>query len=127
VKNKAKVPELQIIISFNKPENAQEIYKERWQIETAFSALKTSGFNIEQTHLTDLERIEKLFSIVMLAFAWAYVVGGFTNENIKEIRILKHGRKAKSLFKYGLEIIETTLLNPLNTNGLEIGKFLSCT
>ncbi|MDR3227628.1 MAG: hypothetical protein LBT56_08175 [Prevotellaceae bacterium] len=26
-------PELQIIISFNKPENAQEIYKKRWQIE----------------------------------------------------------------------------------------------
>jgi len=53
---------LQIVISFNKPENAPEIYKERWQIETAFSALKTSGFNIEDTRLTEIERIEKLFA-----------------------------------------------------------------
>ena len=67
--------ELQIIISFNKPENAQQIYRDRWQIETAFKALKSSSFNIEATHLTDLEHIEKLFSIVMAAFAWAYVVG----------------------------------------------------
>ena len=83
IKNKAKVPELQIIISFNKPENAQERYKERWQIETTFRALKSSGFNIENTHLADLDRLAKLFSIVMLAFAWAYVVGIFANEHIK--------------------------------------------
>ena len=127
VKNKEGVPELQIIISFNKPENAQEIYEERWQIETAFKALKSSGFNIEDTHLTDLNRLEKLFSIVMLAFAWAYVVGIFANENIKAIRILKHGRKAKSLFKYGLDIIATTLLNPLAKNDFDVFKFLSCT
>jgi hypothetical protein len=113
VKNKQGVPELQIVITFNKPEDAQQTYKERWQIETAFRALKSSGFNIEDTHLTDLNRIEKLFSIVMVAFAWAYVVGVFANNNIKPIKILKHGKRAKSLFKYGLEIIAAILLNPL--------------
>ena len=127
VKNKEGIPELQIIISFNKPENAQQVYRDRWQIETAFKSLKSSGFNIEATHLTDLERIEKLFSIVMVAFAWAYVVGVFANENIKPIRILKHGKKAKSLLKYGLEMIATVLLNPITTIDVEIFKFLSCT
>lgn len=34
--NKENVPELQIIVSFNKPEKAQALYKERWQIESAF-------------------------------------------------------------------------------------------
>jgi len=76
IKNKQKISELQIIISFNKPEKAQQIDKERWKIETGFSGLKTSGFNIEDTHFTDLERIEKLFFIVMIAFAWAFL---FTN------------------------------------------------
>ena len=52
VKDKNGIPELQIIVYFNKPENVQEIYKERWLIETAFRALKSSGFNIEDTHLT---------------------------------------------------------------------------
>jgi len=127
VKNKDGKPELQIIIAFNKPENAQQIYKERWQIETAFRALKSSGFNIEDTHLTDLNRIEKLFSIVMVAFAWAYVVGVFANEYIKPIRILKNGRKAKSLFKYGLNIITNVLINYRNTMNIDVFKFLSCT
>ena len=92
VKGKDGKPELQIIISFNQPQHAQTAYKERWQIETAFRGLKSSGFNIENTHLNDLERIEKLFTIVMLTFVWAYVVGVFVNENIKPVRILKNGR-----------------------------------
>jgi hypothetical protein len=127
LKNKEGVPELQIIISFNKPEQAQQTYKERWQIETAFRSLKTSGFNIEDTHLTELKRIEKLFSIVMLAFAWAYIVGVFANKNIKVIRILNNGKKAKSLFKYGLEAIANILLNPLCKIKIDVFKFLSCT
>jgi len=69
-KNKDGVHELQILISYNKPEEAHRIYRDRWQIETMFRGLKTGGFNIEDTHLTDLERIEKLISIVMVAFAW---------------------------------------------------------
>lgn len=80
VRNKEGKPELQVVVSFNKPENAMEIYKERWQIETAFRALKTSGFNIEDTHLTDIERIEKLFVLVMVAFTWAYLVGDYLNK-----------------------------------------------
>ena len=63
----------------------------------------------------------------MLAFAWAYVVGVFANENIKPIRILKNGRKAKSIFKHGLEIIATVLLKTMITTDIEIFKFLSCT
>jgi hypothetical protein len=112
VKDKAGKPEFQILISFNQPHKAQEAYKERWQIETAFRGLKTSGFNIENTHLTDLERIEKLFTIVMLAFTWAYVVGDFINNELKPVRILNNGRRAKSLLKYGLEFIANILLNP---------------
>ena len=127
VKDKNGRPELQIIISFNQPEKAQDTYKERWQIETAFRGMKSSGFNIENTHLTDLERIEKLFTIVMLAFAWAYVVGIFVNKNIKPVRILKHGRKAKSLLKYGLDFIARMLLNPYAESNFDVFKFLSCT
>jgi len=40
------------------------------QIESAFKALKTSGFNIEDTHLTDIDRVYKLLSLVLIAFAW---------------------------------------------------------
>jgi len=33
VDNKQGVPELQIIVSFNKPENAQTLYKERCKLK----------------------------------------------------------------------------------------------
>jgi len=127
IKNKDGVPELQVVISYNNPLDAQQLYADRWQIETAFRALKSSGFNIEDTHLTKLDRIEKLFSIVTVAFTWAYLVGIHLHQNVKPIRILKHGNKAKSLFKYGLQTIAAVLLNPDNRKEINIYQFLSCT
>lgn len=94
VKNKKGVPEFQIIVSFNKPEQAQSVYKERWQIETAFKVLKSSGFNIDDTHLTEMERISKLFALVFVAFVWANKAGIYLNE-ICPIKIKTHCRKAK--------------------------------
>jgi len=126
VKNRQGVPELQIIVSFNKPDEAQSLYKERWQIETAFKALKTSGFNIEDTHLTDIERINKLFSLVLIAFVWAYKAGIYLN-SLRPIKIKKHGRKAKSLFKYGLIYLASVLFSNDIDDFIECCKFLSCT
>jgi hypothetical protein len=127
VKDKDGKTELQIFIAFNMPQNAQEAYRERWQVETLFRGIKSSGFNIEDTHLRDMDRIEKLLTLVMLAFTWAYIVGVFIDDNIKPIRILKHGRRAKSFFKYGLEYIANIFLNPLSISEIDVFKFLSCT
>ncbi|MDR1557318.1 MAG: hypothetical protein LBS88_09875 [Tannerellaceae bacterium] len=77
-----------------------------------FRALKSSGFNIEDTHLTDIERIDKLFALVLIAFTWAYVVGIYVHQNLKNIKIKKHGRRENSLFKHGLTVIVNVLLNP---------------
>ena len=127
VKNKTGKPELQIVMSYNKPQDALEIYKERWQIETAFKGLKTSGFNIEDTHLTDIERIEKLFALVTIAYTWAYVVGNYLHQYVKPIQIKKHGNKAKSIFKHGLSYVSSALLNTLFQDDIDIFRFLSCT
>lgn len=111
----------------NKRGRCVEVRKKRGQVETAFSTLKSSGFNIEDTHLTDPVRVEKLFSLVMVAFAWAYVVGIYVHENLQPIKIKKHGRLAKSLAKCGLQVTPSVLLNPLAKNELDVFKFLSCT
>ena len=126
VLNKKGIPEFQIIISFNKPEPADELYKQRWQIETAFRALKSSGFNIEDTHLTEPDRIEKLFSLVLIAFTWSYIIG-IELDKINPIKIKKHGRRAYSFFKYGLNALAKALYdNDIKAFGDYI-KFLSCT
>jgi IS4 transposase len=51
--------ELKIIVSLNKPNETQPLYKRRWQIESAVKALKTCSLNIEDTSLTDIERVSK--------------------------------------------------------------------
>jgi hypothetical protein len=126
IKNKQGKPELQIIVSYSRPTLANDFYKERWQIETTFRALKSSGFNIEQTHLNDINRIDKLFTLVSVAFAWIYIVGIELDEQ-KPIKTKKHGRMAKSLFKYGLEFMACILYS----NDIKLFsiccKFLSCT
>ena len=94
----------------------REFVGERW-------IMKSAGFNIEDTHLTDIERIEKLL-LVMMAFVWCYNIGAFVNQNLKPIRILKHGRKAKSIFRYGLDIVAEFLTRGRNDYNIPIFNFL---
>lgn len=96
-----------------------------WETETMFRALKSAGFNIEDTHLTDLYRISKLLLLVMIALVWCYDVGEYVQHNIREIKVKKHGRKAKSIFRYGLDIVTDFLLRDRNDYGISIPAFLS--
>ena len=125
LKNKNGKQDFLIIVSFNKPEKAQQDYKQRWQIEMC-KAMKSSGFDIEKTHLQDIQRIEKLVLLIMIAFIWCYKVGIYLHK-INPIQIKKHGRKAKSIFKYGLSFIANVFLNSECQTNIEIFKFLSCT
>lgn len=126
VVNKDGKTDFLILVSFNKPQQALDYYKRRWEVETLFKAMKSSGFNIESTHVTDIERLEKLFMLVMIAIVWCYKVGDYLHTEVKEIKIKTHKRRATSVFKYGLEYINNVLLNFCNTQEINILKFLSC-
>lgn len=56
-----------------------------------------------------------------------HLSGIYIHENIKEIKVLHHGRKAKSLFKYGMEYISQCLLNHTNRYRIDIFNLLSYT
>ena len=120
-------PDFCIVVSFNKPEEALGYYAQRWQIETLFRGLKSSGFNLEDTHVTHLDRLEKLIMLVMVAFVWCYKVGDYIDQKIKPIKMKKHGRRAISVFKYGLDYIAECLLSGFNKLGINLMQFLSCT
>jgi Transposase DDE domain len=123
---KIKNAEYLIIVSYDKQQQAMLNYKQRWQIETMFKAFKTKGFNIEDTHLSDIDRIDKLVAIVSIAFTWAYKAGIYAHHHIKPIVIKKHKRKAHSFFKYGLKFITNALLVHFNQL-LTFINVLSCT
>ncbi|KIC71651.1 ORF2 transposase [Neochlamydia sp. TUME1] len=101
--------ELLLVVTNKNPKKAISIYKTRWEIETLFACLKTRGFCLEDTHLTYTDRIEKLIFALSIAFCWAYKLGNIA-ANVVPISIKKHGRKAKSLFRYGLDKIRKILL-----------------
>ena len=119
---------LVVIASSICPEKAIATYRLRWAIETLFGCLKTRGFNLEATHVTDIERLKKLFLVLTLAFAWCLKVGIWLSER-KPIVIKKHGRQSKSIFRVGLDQLRRPILSYQATSGSlwRYIRFLSCT
>jgi IS4 transposase len=51
------------------------LYRRRWEIETLFAALKSRGLGLEETHLTNPDRIQRLIGLLSLTFAWTHIIG----------------------------------------------------
>lgn len=79
-------------------------YGERWKIETLFGILKTRGFRLEDTHLTQIERVGKLLSLLTIAVSWALLTGELESCG-KTLKTKKHGYLAKSIFRLGFDCL----------------------
>ena len=116
--------ELMVVATNQLPKNAIAIYLRRWEIECLFSSLKGRGFRFEETHITKLERIEKLVAVLAIAFCWAHKVGEW--RAIKRPITFNKYRGSKrpqfSYFRYGLDFIRDKLIN-IYTN---IQEFIEC-
>ncbi len=97
-----------IVVSNKLFPNPLDLYRWRWGIETLFGCLKSRGFRIEDTHMVEPLKIEKLVFILTIAFCWAYKTGEIKTKT-QPIVIKKHGRKAKSIFRLGLDLIRSGL------------------
>ena len=90
--------------------DALSLYAQRWSIETLFGCLKSRGFDMAATRLRDGVRVERLLALLALAFAFAYRVGLWLAEQ-DPIRLKGHGRRARSVFRVGLDHLRGVLLN----------------
>ena len=106
---KTKEGELLVLACSAEPEQALYRYAQRWQVETLFSALKTRGFNLEDTHLITSERLNKLLALLALAFTWAYLVGEWCYVHYP-LKLKKHGYLPKSYFKRGFDTLRSAIL-----------------
>lgn len=106
-------------------------YGERWKIETLFGILKTRGFRLEDTHLTEIERISKMLSLLTIAVSWAMLAGELEVQ-ATPLKTKKHGRLEKSIFRLGFEALRNCFCQ-LTTNFRQKQRFqqltllLSCT
>lgn len=104
-----------IIISNFLFENPLKKYRRRWEIETLFGCLKSRGFRMEDTHITDPDKVEKLIFVLAIAFCWAYKMGVIRAKE-KPIPIKKHGRKTRSFFREGLNFIRQVIFGEIKMN-----------
>jgi len=122
---KLKTGDYLILISNLPLRAAKYYYAQRWEIEVLFGDLKKRGFNFEDTHISNPKRINNLTALLALAQVWAILVGQWIKRKGKSIPIKKHGRKAISLFKMGLDCLRKKILN--NSDLQMLINLLSCT
>ena len=119
-----------IVISERATQTAVADYAKRWEVETLFGCLKSRAFCLEETHVRDPERLKKLLALLALAFCWAHVIGEWLAQH-QPLKIKKHGRLAKSIFRHGFDHLRRILCNQLcKAERIELGrviKLLSCT
>jgi len=103
--------DLVVLIHSEEIKNPIRLYSKRWQIETMFKAFKKNGFNLEDTHVTDPDRIMTLLSILSIAFVVVYKQGIIQIvETPKLLKRKKHGYFAKSIFRIGADYMQHLLL-----------------
>jgi len=114
--------ELVFLVSDKHHQNPFVLYKRRWNIEVLFAKLKTVGFNIESTHITNHNRLFNLLQLVSIAYTICCKIGITYNLKIKPIRMKKfkniHNhqfelRMQLSIFKLGFELLKNFINNHL--------------
>lgn len=93
------------VITNRAPSAAVSFYSERWTIENLFAALKTRGFNFEDSHIVNADRLENLLGVLCLAAFWAVQLGELVAKH-QPIKRKAHGRREVSVFRLGLDALE---------------------
>ena len=97
---------LYLVSNMDAGEEACHYYQKRFRIETFFSDQKSRGFHIHQSHISDPQRLSRLFIAACLAYIWIVYLGALCEkEGWREI-IHRRKRCDLSLFQLGLRILE---------------------
>ena len=78
----------------------QARYQRQFRIERLFRALKTKGINLERTHMTLHDHVERLLCLLTIAYVWCVLVGVLQDAKRKA-----HSRRAWSVISLGLRAL----------------------
>lgn len=86
------------------------LYRRRFRIETFFSDQKSRGFNLQKSHLSSPQRIERFLIAACLAYIWMIYLGQSVKNNPHIMRLIHRvDRCDLSLFQLGLRYVDHLL------------------
>ena len=83
---------------------------------------------MDSNHLKDPQRLSRMIALLTIALCWAFLRGEWLAQQ-QAIPIKKHGRKAKSIFRYGFDHLRRISFNleSFADELFQVLNFLSCT
>ena len=95
-----------------KSRKALNAYQQRWGIEVLFGHFKKRGLNLEDTHMTEASKIDRLVAVATLSLLFSFEWGMLLKKHTK----LSKYYLRKSTFRLGLE----SLVKAINLNQFTI-------
>ena len=90
-------------------QRACDWYRKRMHIETFFSDQKSRGFQIDRSHLSDPQRVQRLLIAASLAYLWVICLGTVAHADDWLPVIHRRHRCDLSLFQLGLRLLDYLL------------------
>jgi Transposase DDE domain len=106
IEQEGKAEALLVVSNVYSGTNLLAIYRKRWAIEVCFQGLKSSGFNIENSKLSSIERLESLFLVASLAYSVCLSVGIYQQKKSKNNRSKGKKYKSNSYARRGIDLIQ---------------------
>lgn len=100
---------LYLITNMGDLEEAVQLYKKRPHIETFFSDLKSRGFHIHKSHLSEPARLCRLLLACCLAYIWVVYLGVCALRQDWKEQLHRQDRCDLSLFRLGLRLLARAL------------------
>jgi Transposase DDE domain len=100
---------LYLVTNMEDLDAAYTAYRKRPHIETFFSDLKSRGFHMHKSHLSDPARVSRLLLAACLAYLWVVYLGVCAQDHHWRKRLHRTDRCDLSLFRLGLRLLARCL------------------
>lgn len=95
-----------LLSNFELAYDTARYYKKRWSIETFFGDVKSRGFHINKSKLTDPYRVTKLLIIACLAYILLFKLGEQEQNSPYVSKVTKKDRMDLSIFALGKRLVK---------------------
>ena len=102
-----------LVSNMTSVQRACDWYRKRAHIETFFSDQKSRGFQLDRSHLSEPDRVQRLMLAACLAYLWVIHLGTVAHQNGWLPVIHRRHRCDLSLFQLGLRLLDYFLNHDL--------------